>query len=127
MRLLTPYLATAFAFAAIDMVWLGMVAKTFYRQELGALMANPINVPAALIFYLLFPVGLLIFAIEPARSVTDAAVRGALFGFFAYATYDLTNLATLKDWSLKLSMVDLAWGTALSASSATIGAIANTH
>lgn len=127
MRFLTPYLATAAAFIVIDLIWLGLVAKGFYRQEFGALMANPINVPVALIFYLLFPIGLVIFAVDPANgNIAGAAQRGALFGFFAYATYDLTNLATLKNWSVKLSIADLTWGTVLSGVCAAAGTWANT-
>ena len=126
MRFLIPYLATLAAFIVIDLVWLGLIAKAFYRRELGGLMANPINVPAAIAFYLIFPIGLVIFAVYPALgSVTRAAQLGAMFGFFAYATYDLTNLATLRNWSAKLAFVDMAWGTVLGGVCAAGGALAS--
>ncbi len=102
-------------FFAIDMVWLGFVASNFYKSRLGDLM-GPINWPAAIIFYLVFLVGLTFFAIYPAAmkgSVITALTLGALFGFFTYATYDLTNLATLRDWPLSVSIVDMIWGTVL--------------
>jgi uncharacterized membrane protein len=124
MRYLLPYLATTLAFIVIDLIWLGVVAKQFYRRELGSLMLEKINVPVALVFYLLYPVGLTIFAVVPALNgggVSHGLLLGALFGFFAYATYDLTNLATLKNWSAKLSLVDMAWGAVLSAVCAVIG------
>jgi len=111
------YLATLVAFFAVDLVWLGLVARTFYRKYLGFLMAPKVNWPAALIFYLLFVVGILVFAVLPgleAGSLKTALWRAALFGLIAYATYDLTNLATLKDWPLLVTVVDLIWGTAVS-------------
>lgn len=106
-------------FFAIDMVWLGLVAKDFYKSQIGFLMKPDINWTAAIIFYLLFIVGLVLFAIAPAVekvSWTYALIFGALFGFFTYATYDLTNLATLKDWPLLVTLVDMTWGTVLGAS-----------
>jgi uncharacterized membrane protein len=120
-----PYMVTAVSFIVIDLLWLGVVAKSFYRRELGSLMLEKINLPVALIFYLIFPMGLTIFAVAPALGgggVGYALQYGALFGFFAYATYDLTNLATLKNWSTKLSIIDIAWGTALASICAGIGA-----
>lgn len=87
-------------------------------------MADTVNWPAAIIFYLLFIVGIMIFAIYPgaeANSIKKAAVYGALFGFFTYATYDLTNLATLNNWSLTVTLVDIIWGTLLTAVVASIG------
>ena len=106
-------------FFAIDMVWLGLVAKNFYRDQIGFLMKGEINWMAALLFYLLFVLGLVIFVIAPAiekRSWMHALLFGALFGLITYATYDLSNLATLKDWPLLVTLVDLAWGTTLAAS-----------
>lgn len=105
-------------FFAIDLVWLGLVAKSFYRNEIGFLMKTEINWAAAISFYLLFIVGLVLFVIAPAlekNSWTHALLFGALFGLITYATYDLTNLATLKDWPLRVTIVDLAWGTTLAA------------
>jgi uncharacterized membrane protein len=110
-------------FFAIDMVWLGLVAKTFYRNQLGRLMNDEINWTAAIIFYLLFIVGLVVFVIAPAiekNSWMHALLFGVLFGLISYATYDLTNLATLKDWPLLVTIVDLAWGAVLAASVSTV-------
>ncbi len=113
------YLITLPVFFAIDMTWLGLVAKNFYREQIGFLMATDINWPAAIIFYLLFIAGLILFVISPAvekRMWLDALLMGALFGLITYATYDLTNLATVKNWPVLVTIVDLAWGATLSAS-----------
>lgn len=113
----TLYLMSVPVFFAIDMVWLGFVASNFYKSQLGSLMGD-INWTAAIIFYLVFLVGLTYFAIYPAaikNSLLTAAMLGALFGFFTYATYDLTNLATLKNWPLSVTIVDMVWGTVLGA------------
>jgi uncharacterized membrane protein len=106
-------------FFIIDMVWLVLVAKKFYQEQIGFLMKPDINWLAAIIFYLLFITGLVIFVISPAfekHSWVHALIFGALFGLITYATYDLTNLATLKDWPLLVTVVDLIWGTVLAAS-----------
>ena len=106
-------------FFTIDMLWLGLVATNFYKSQIGFLMKSDINWAAAIIFYLLFIVGLVLFVVSPAvekMSWTHALLFGALFGFFTYATYDLTNLATLKDWPLLVSIVDMLWGTILGGS-----------
>jgi uncharacterized membrane protein len=111
------YLATLIAFFAVDMVWLGLVARTFYRKYLGFLMASSPNWLAAIVFYMLFVVGILVLAVLPgleASSLRTTLLRGALFGLVAYATYDLTNLATVKNWPLVVTIVDLIWGTVLS-------------
>ncbi len=110
-------------FFIIDMVWLVLVAKKFYQEQIGFLMKPNINWLAAIIFYLLFISGLVIFVISPAvekHSWVHALIFGALFGLITYATYDLTNLATLKDWPLLVTVVDLIWGTALAASISSI-------
>lgn len=110
------YLATLIAFFAIDIVWLTLVARSFYSRHLGILMAPEPNWLAALIFYLLFVVGIVVFAVLPglqAKSLTSTLLRAALFGLIAYATYDLTNLATVKDWPVLVTVVDLIWGTVL--------------
>jgi uncharacterized membrane protein len=123
MQMIALYLSTMVVFFAIDMVWLGVVAKSFYRAQLGYLMAPQINWTAAIVFYLIFIVGLLFFAVYPAiemASLSRALVLGALFGFFTYATYDLTNYATVRDWPLMVTIVDMAWGTVLGASVASI-------
>ncbi|TVP94208.1 MAG: DUF2177 family protein [Acholeplasmatales bacterium] len=103
-------------FFVVDLVWLGLVAKPFYDKHLGHLLRQPVNWTAAIIFYLMFIAGLVFFAILPAveaESVLRALLYGGAFGLITYATYDLTNLATLKDWPLKVTVVDLAWGTCL--------------
>ena len=110
------YFVTLAVFFLIDMVWLGLAAKSFYRRHLGALMAPKVVCPAAILFYLLFIAGLIVFAVRPALAAgapVRALVLGALLGLIAYATYDLTNLATLKDWPVVVTVVDLVWGTAL--------------
>jgi uncharacterized membrane protein len=106
-------------FFVIDMVWLVLVAKKFYQQQIGFLMKPDINWYAAIIFYLLFIAGLVLFVILPAvekHSWVQSLLFGALFGLITYATYDLTNLATMKDWPLLVTIVDLIWGTVLAAS-----------
>jgi uncharacterized membrane protein len=116
------YAATVPVFFLIDLVWLGVVARDFYRSQIGSLMADPIVWWAAILFYLLFIAGIIFFAVLPgldAGSWTKALVLGAAFGFFAYMTYDLTNLATLRGWPITLVVVDIAWGTVLAASVAT--------
>ena len=106
-------------FFVIDIVWLGLIARGFYRDQLGDLLREQTNWPAAIVFYLIFLVGLVVFVIQPAvdaGSWTEALWRGALFGFIAYATYDLTNLAVVRDWPLTMTVVDIAWGAVLAAS-----------
>ena len=118
------YLVVLAAFFVIDMVWLGLVAKKFYRQQLGSLMRVGVNWPAAIIFYLLFIIGLVFFVVYPAvekGSWFYALWTGAFFGLICYATYDLTNLATLKNWPLKMTIVDLIWGSVLSGALGLIG------
>lgn len=103
-------------FFIIDMVWLGLVAKNFYRAQIGTLMKADVNWTAAIIFYLIFIVGLVVFVIAPALDKgtwTHALLFGALFGFVCYATYDLTNLAVAKDWPILVTIVDMAWGAVL--------------
>jgi uncharacterized membrane protein len=113
------YFITLPIFLVIDMIWLGLVAKNFYAKHLGFLMKTDINWTAAIIFYLVFIVGLIIFVIMPAlekNSWVTALLLGALFGLITYATYDLTNLATIKEWPLLITVIDLIWGTVLAAS-----------
>ncbi|MBC7258418.1 MAG: DUF2177 family protein [Chloroflexi bacterium] len=118
------YLLTFVAFLAIDGVWLGVVARNLYSKYLGYLMTPKTVWPAAILFYLLYVVGVLVFAVLPgleAESLGRAALLGALLGLIAYATYDLTNLATVKDWPVLITVIDLAWGTVLTAAVSAIG------
>ncbi|MFP4025839.1 MAG: DUF2177 family protein [Thiohalospira sp.] len=106
-------------FFAIDMLWLGLIAKNFYRNQIGFLMKRDVNWTAAIIFYLLFICGLVLFVVMPAmkkNSWMHALLFGALFGLITYATYDLTNLATLKNWPIMVTVIDLIWGAILAAS-----------
>lgn len=110
-------------FFAIDMVWLGLIAKNFYRQQIGHLLRPDVYWPAAILFYLLFIAGLVVFVIAPAvekKQWLQALTMGAFFGLVTYATYDLTNLAVTKDWPLMVTIVDLLWGTVLGASVAAL-------
>ena len=110
------YLLTVPVFFAIDLLWLGVVAKELYQKNLAHLLSPDVNWPAALLFYFMYIAGIILFAVKPAidsQSLAKAAFWGALFGFFTYATYDLTNLATLRGWPLKVVLVDIAWGTLL--------------
>ncbi len=113
------YLIALPVFFIIDMVWLVLVARNFYQKQIGFLMRTDVNWIAAIIFYLLFISGLVIFVVTPAvekHSWTHSLFYGALFGLITYATYDLTNLATLKEWPLTVTIVDLLWGSVLAAS-----------
>ena len=121
------YLAVYFSFllslVIIDLIWLLGIAKNLYRDEMGALMATEPKLLAGLGFYLLYALGASIFVIIPAISEQSwiyAAQYGVLFGFFCYMTYDLTNLAVIRDFPMRLAFVDIAWGSAVTALSATI-------
>jgi uncharacterized membrane protein len=121
---LAGYGAAVLVMVAGDLLWLGVVAKALYQTSIGHLMAAQPRLPAAAAFYLLYALGLLVFVLAP-RAAEDAwgrtVLMGALFGFFAYATYDLSNYATLDNWPLRLTLVDMAWGTLLSAAAAGAG------
>lgn len=107
------YLLTIPIFLLIDSIWLGLIAKEFYRNNIGHLMAEDPNKVAAIVFYLFFIIGIIFFAVVPALEGGNwkmALLYGALFGFFTYATYDLTNLATLKNWPVKVVIADIIWG-----------------
>jgi len=123
-KYLAGYVVAAAVLVALDMLWLGVVARSTYQQAIGHLMAERPSIVAAVVFYALYPAGLVVFVLLPQAS--DPAwgrtlLMGALFGFFAYATYDLTNLATLKDWPVHLTLIDMAWGSLLSALAAVAG------
>ena len=124
MKYVVAYLGAAGTFLIVDLVWLGLVAKSFYRDRIGSLMLDEINLPPAILFYGLYVAGIVIFAITPALhtgSWRTALLFGATFGLIAYATYDLTNLATLRNWSVAMTVVDIAWGSFLTGVSATAG------
>ena len=116
------YALTVPVFFIIDLIWLGVVAKGFYQKNLKYILSPNVNWTAAIIFYLMYIAGILIFAVLPGiakDSVRHAAMWGALFGFFTYATYDLTNLALHKDWPLNIVVVDILWGVVLCTAVAT--------
>ena len=113
------YLIALPVFFLVDLLWLGVIGKNFYQGQIGPLMKDEVNWVAAILFYLFFIAALVYFVIEPAvekKEWTRALLAGAFFGFITYATYDLTNLATLKDWPVKMVVVDILWGTFLAAS-----------
>lgn len=123
MQNLKLYLITVVIFFLVDIVWLGFISKNLYRTYLGHLMAPKVNWYAGVIFYLLFIGGLLFFVINPAlekESLIYAILAGGFFGLVTYGTYDLTNLATIKDWPLNITLIDLGWGTFLNAATSGI-------
>ena len=112
------YLASLAVFFAVDMVWLVFVARSFYKKYLGYIMAPTVNWVPAIIFYLLFIVGILVFVVLPGvkeNSLQSTILKALLFGLITYATYDLTNLATINQWPLTVTLIDLIWGMVLSA------------
>ena len=118
------YLATAIVFLGCDAVWLTLTGNTLYRPLLGDLVLEKFRLMPAAAFYLVYIAGIVVFVLSPAIASgrwTTALVKGALFGFFAYATYDLTNQATLKSWSTTITILDLCWGTVVTAVAATLG------
>jgi uncharacterized membrane protein len=120
-RQLAAYAGTMIVMVGLDMLWLGVIAKPIYQSGIGHLMADQPDVSVAVLFYALYGLGLVVFAVLPAGPAPGWAKTvgmAALFGFFAYATYDLTNLATLKQWPIGLSVMDMAWGTCISAAAA---------
>lgn len=116
MKYIIHFLLTVPVFFAVDLIWLGIIGKPIYQKYIGHLMAEKVNWTAAVIFYLLFILGILIFAVYPALKldkVSYALTYGALFGFFTYMTYELTNMAVIKDWSWQIVPIDIIWGTVL--------------
>lgn len=115
MNYIWAYLISIPIFVFFDLLWLGFVAKGFYQDKLGYLLGE-VNWPAAIIFYLVFLFGVLVFVTMPAienNNLIKAILMGALFGFVTYATYDLTNQATIKDWPVAVTIIDIIWGTVL--------------
>ena len=124
-RTLVAYIATGVAFAMIDSIWLRSMYTRLYQPEIGEMLMRGMRWGPAVAFYLLYIAGMLIFAVNPALASgrwQTALVQGALLGFFCYMTYDLTNYATLKVWSLKVTVLDMIWGTFLTGSAAAVGA-----
>jgi len=124
MNFLFIYLSVAITFATIDMIWLKTMAERLYRPVLGDILRPEPNLTAATLFYLVYPLGLIGFAVLPAHyagSPLRAFLSGVMFGFFTYATYDLTNQATLRNWSTTLTVADICWGSFLAGLSAWIG------
>ena len=124
LKYVLAYGATALAFCALDFAWLTVVAPKFYQAQIGALLLDKPNLLPALAFYILYVAGLVIFCVGPGLDTGQwqrSLVLGALLGLVAYATYDLSNLATLKGWTTSLSLVDMAWGTLASAIASTSG------
>ena len=120
----STYAATVGVMVLLDLLWLGIIAKPIYQQGIGHLMAEQPRLGVAVAFYLMFALAIVTFAVAPNEGragIGRTALTGALFGFFAYATYDLTNLATLKNWPVALSFMDIAWGSFVSAASALSG------
>ncbi|MCX7586182.1 DUF2177 family protein [Phenylobacterium sp. 58.2.17] len=119
------YLAAGLAFALIDAVWLTQVGPWLYRPALDQVLADKPDLPAAFAFYVIYVAGIMLLAVRPAfregGGVTRATANGAVLGFVAYATYDLTNQATLKVWPLEITLADIAWGTFLTACAAAAG------
>lgn len=123
-RYALAYVATGLAFALIDAVWLRTMYSRLYQPEIGSVMMDGFRLAPAIVFYLLYIAGIMIFAVAPALSGggwKTALVQGAMFGFFTYMTYDLTNYATLKVWSLKVTVLDIIWGTTLTGLAAASG------
>ena len=123
-RYLVAYVSSLLIFLAIDAIWLTTMSQRLYRRYLGDILVETFSpVPAAL-FYLIYVAGIIIFATAPAFSTgrwTTAAIYGALYGFFAYATYDLTNQATIRGWPVAITIADICWGSLLSATTAVLG------
>lgn len=123
-RYIVAYAATLVAFLAIDSVWLSLMASRLYKPTLGDILLPKFLPGPAIAFYLIFVVGVVIFAITPAIKSgewTSALLYGALFGFFSYGVYDFTNMATLRNWTATITAADVVWGTVLTGTSATIG------
>lgn len=125
---IVPYVLVLIVFGILDAIWLSTMGARLYKPVLGELLADKVRIAPAIIFYLMYPLGLVIFALVPALrtgSLQYAVVYAALFGLFAYATYDLTNFATMKIWTTQITVIDLAWGTFASGLSAAVAYVAS--
>lgn len=126
MNIAITYGITLVIFAIIDTLWLGTMADRIYRPLIGSMLAENFRMVPAVVFYCMYAAALTLFAVWPGFTSGDwtkALIWGALFGLFAYATYDLTNLATLKSWSTKLVVIDIAWGVVVSATSSSLACL----
>lgn len=121
MKLIQTYFGMMAAFVLIDAIWLGIIAKDLYQKNIGHLMTENIVWGAAAAFYLIFLAGIIYFAVIPSESIQKAIISGAILGGLCYATYDLTNWATLKDWPWKVVAIDIVWGMAITAVCAAVG------
>jgi uncharacterized membrane protein len=124
MKTLAIYIASLVVFTGVDFIWLGRMGDTFYRPAMGGMAADGFRLAPAVIFYLLYACGIVLFAVRPgleAQSWTLAALYGLALGLIGYGVYDLTNYATLKTWSTALTVVDMAWGSFLTGLAATAG------
>jgi uncharacterized membrane protein len=124
LKYLPAYISAIAAMFVLDLIWLSQIAEPLYKAGIGHLMAEKPTLIYAALFYLVFVFGLMWFAVRPniaAKGLKSTFIAGAVFGFFVYASYDLTNLALLKDWPLKLSLIDMTWGTLLSGFCAAAG------
>lgn len=123
MAYIIAYIAALLIFGVIDILWLTMVGAKLFRDTLGDVLAQDVRRAPAIAFYLLYPLGVVFFAVAPAlreASVSTAVLNGAMFGLMTYATYDLTNYATVRNWTLNLTLIDLSYGAALTAATAVL-------
>ncbi len=124
MQYIAAFFGAGAAFLLLDLLWLGVIAQKQYHSQMGTLLAGQFNIPAATAFYVIYLTGIVIFAIAPTLaggSLVQAAWRGALFGFFCYATYDLTALAVIRDFPHRLAIIDIVWGTVLTGGASAAG------
>lgn len=123
MEFIKLYALSMVSIIGLDSLWLTKISPKLYKEQIGHLMADKPNLPAAGLFYIIYILGLVVFVVQPAvdkGSVLYAATRGALFGLVAYATFDLTSLAVLKNWPLKITLIDLTWGAVLTSGVCTL-------
>lgn len=124
MKFIIAYIATLIAFILFDIIWLGVITKNLYSSEIGHLMSEKVNYFAAIAFYLVFITGIVVLAIMPgleAGNIKKTIINAAVLGFVSYATYDLTNFATLKDWPLRVVLIDITWGAFISTTTSIVG------
>ncbi|HQT52462.1 MAG TPA: DUF2177 family protein [Phenylobacterium sp.] len=124
LKYVIAYLATGLVFAAVDAVWLTWSNERLYRPTLNPVLADEVNLKAAAVFYIVYILGIMALVVSPATSWTKAMTTGAILGAVCYATYDLTNQATLKVWSTKITLADITWGAFVTALAATAGYLA---